>query len=72
MPGAVPKTSTLALTNATLPFALEIADRGLRHAVKAEPALAKGVNIFQGNVTNRAVAGALGLQYRPLGLTIEY
>jgi alanine dehydrogenase len=66
MPGAVPKTSTLALTNGTLPYALEIADRGYMSAIKNDRALAMGVNIFKGKVTNRAVADSLGLDYTPL------
>jgi alanine dehydrogenase len=66
MPGAVPKTSTLALTNGTLPYALEIADKGYMTAIKNNRALAVGVNIFKGKVTNRAVADSLGLEYTPL------
>jgi alanine dehydrogenase len=58
MPGAVPHTSTYALTNVTLAYALELAGRGWREAVKADPALAKGLNTFNGAVTNRPVAEA--------------
>ena len=54
------------MTNGTLPYALEIADRGYMSAIKNDRALAKGVNIFKGKVTNRAVADALGLDYTPL------
>ncbi len=61
VPGAVPNTSTYALTNATLPYALELATRGVRDAVTADPALAAGVNTIDGCVTNEAVAGALGV-----------
>jgi len=66
MPGAVSMTSTLALTNATLPYALEIADKGYRNAAKKNPEIAKGVNIIQGKVTYQGVAEAFGLQYEPL------
>ncbi|MBI3312222.1 MAG: alanine dehydrogenase [Candidatus Omnitrophica bacterium] len=61
IPGAVAITSTYGLTNATLPFVLEIAKRGFSGSVKANPALAKGVNIARGKVTYRATAEALGL-----------
>ncbi|MDZ4825255.1 MAG: alanine dehydrogenase [Actinomycetota bacterium] len=61
VPGAVPNTSTYALTNATLPYALELASRGVRDAVEADPALAAGVNTGAGKVPNAAVAEALGL-----------
>ncbi|HUK45510.1 MAG TPA: hypothetical protein VLV28_09460, partial [Gaiellaceae bacterium] len=66
MPGGVPITSTMALTNATLPYVEAIADRGLREAVTADPALAKGVNVLGGNVTYAAVAEAHGLDFTPL------
>ncbi len=66
IPGAVPNTSTYALTNATLPYALEIATRGLREATVADPALALGVNTVSGVVPNRAVADALGRGHAPL------
>ena len=66
MPGAVPVTSTRALTNATLPYVEAIANHGLRRAVAADPALAKGVNVIEGKVTYEAVAEAHGLQYTPL------
>jgi alanine dehydrogenase len=61
MPGAVPRTSTYALTNVTLPYLQEIADRGLVGAVRADPALALGVNTWDGSVTNAAVALAHGM-----------
>jgi alanine dehydrogenase len=61
MPGAVPRTSTLALSNVTLPYGLELADFGLREAVKRDPALAMGVNVFDGQITYAAVAEAFGL-----------
>ena len=61
MPGAVPRTSTIALTNATLKYGLEIASRGLEGAVKANPAIAAGVNTYLGKLVNRNVAAAHGL-----------
>jgi alanine dehydrogenase len=66
MPGAVPITSTKALTNATLPYVEAIADHGLAEAVARDPALAGGVNVLHGKVTYRAVAEAHGLEYAPL------
>jgi alanine dehydrogenase len=65
MPGAVPRTSTLALSNVTLPYAIELADRGLYEAVKRDSALAKGINVLNGTVTYQAVAEAFGLPYAP-------
>jgi alanine dehydrogenase len=61
VPSAVPNTSTYALTNATLPYALELATRGVRDAVNADRALAGGINTIEGCVTNAAVADALGV-----------
>jgi alanine dehydrogenase len=66
MPGAVPITSTKALTNATLPYVEEIADYGLEEAVARDPALARGVNVVGGKVTHEAVAEAHGLDHEPL------
>jgi alanine dehydrogenase len=66
MPGAVPRTSTYALTNVTLPYALEIATLGLEDAVRADPALALGVNAYRGRITNAGVAEAHGLEATPL------
>jgi alanine dehydrogenase len=66
MPGAVPITSTKALTNATLPYVEAIADYGLAEAVARDPALARGVNVLDGKVTYEAVADAHGLDYQPL------
>lgn len=63
MPGAVPRTSTFALTNETLPFALKIAGLGLEEAARKDAALAKGINTYEGKLTNRPVAEALGLKY---------
>jgi alanine dehydrogenase len=66
MPGAVPITSTYALTNATLPYALALADRGLRGAIESLPGLAPGVNVTGGRVTLAAVAEGTGLEHTPL------
>ena len=66
MPGAVPITSTKALTNATLPYVEAIADHGLAEAVARDPALAHGVNVLDGKITYEAVADAHGLDYHPL------
>ena len=63
MPGAVPRTSTLALTGATLPYALKIANLGAEAACKADPALMKGLNTYAGNITFPGVAEAHGLTY---------
>ena len=65
MPGAVPRTSTYALSNATLPFLMELADQGILEAARRDPALARGVNIYQGKATYKAVADAFGLEYVP-------
>jgi len=66
MPGAVPHTSTHALTNVTLPYVVAIADKGLRTAVAGDPALALGANIVGGHVVYDAVAAAHGLPSVPL------
>ena len=68
IPGAVPFTSTMALTNATLPYALALADKGWKEACRADAALAKGVNMVDGKVTFKAVADVFGLEYTPLEL----
>ncbi|WP_138493096.1 alanine dehydrogenase [Paenibacillus pinistramenti] len=65
MPGAVARTSTLALTNVTMPYALQIANLGLSESTRRNRALAKGVNVSAGKVTNEAVALSLGYEYRP-------
>ena len=65
MPGAVPVTSTYALTNATLPYVLHIADAGVAGAARANPGLARGVNVVAGKVTYEPVAEATGLSYTP-------
>ncbi len=66
MPGAVPRTSTLALTNSTIPYALQLANKGYHKAILENQALAKGVNVLNGSVTYKAVADALGHEYVPL------
>jgi alanine dehydrogenase len=66
MPGAVPHSSTHALTNVTLPYVLRIADQGLATAVAHDPALAKGVNVVDGTIVYPAVAEAHGMSSRPL------
>jgi alanine dehydrogenase len=66
MPGAVPNTSTYALANVTLPYVMAIVRRGLEDAVRADPALARGVNTYGGELTNAAVAEAHGLPGTPL------
>jgi alanine dehydrogenase len=66
MPGAVPNTSTMALTNATLRYGLAIADKGWKQAVIDDAALAKGVNVLEGKVVYKPVAEAHGMDYVPL------
>lgn len=64
MPGGVPRSSTFALTNATLPYALQLASRGWMRACGENPALEKGVNVVSGHVTHQAVADAFGLEHK--------
>jgi alanine dehydrogenase len=66
MPAAVPRTATHALTNATLPYVLAIANLGVEQAVKADPALARGVNLWRGKVVHEGVAEAFGIKPTPL------
>ncbi len=66
MPGAVPYTSTYALTNATLPYVVDVADKGWRVACAGDPALALGLSTHDGELTNAAVAEAHGLTFRKL------
>jgi alanine dehydrogenase len=66
MPGAVPRTSTLALTNATLPYAVEIANKGWEAAMKENNEIKLGANVIKGKVTYKAVADAFGLDYIPI------
>lgn len=63
MPGAVPKTSTYALNNATLPFILQIANKGYKDALLDNPHLMNGLNVYNGHITNQAVAKALGYEF---------
>jgi len=65
MPGAVPRTSTFALTNATLPYVKALADHGWKQAVANDAGLARGLNVHAGQLTHEAVASALGLEFRP-------
>jgi alanine dehydrogenase len=62
MPGGVPRTSTLALTNATLPYALQLANKGWKRALKENPALLKGLNVTDGKITYAGVAEAFGME----------
>jgi alanine dehydrogenase len=71
MPGAVPVTSTFALTNATLPYVLALADDGLRGAIGSDPGLRPGVNVAAGRVTHPAVAEGTGTDYTPLDEVLE-
>ena len=68
IPGAVPNTSTTALTNATLRYAIALADKGWKKACKDDPALYRGLNIVNGKVTFKAVADVFGLEYVPVEL----
>jgi alanine dehydrogenase len=71
MPGAVPVTSTYALTNATLPYVLHLADAGVAGAARENPGLARGVNVAGGKVTYEPVAAATGQAYTPLFDVLE-
>jgi alanine dehydrogenase len=71
MPGAVPHTSTYALTNVTLPYAVEIANLGWREALKVDPALARGLHTHEGALTCEPVAEAHGLPYTPVSQVIS-
>lgn len=71
MPGAVPRTSTFALTNATLPYALDLANKGFEQAIKDDLGLREGVNTFAGKLTYEAVAESQGLDYTPLDSLID-
>jgi alanine dehydrogenase len=63
MPGGVPRTSTLALTNATFPYAFRLANKGWKQALREDPALVKGLNVVEGKVTYQGVAEAFGMEY---------
>jgi len=71
MPGAVPRTSTFALTNATLPYALKLANKGFLQAITSDPGLKQGVNTYAGHCTYEAVASAQGIPYSPLDQLIR-
>ena len=66
MPGAVAKTSTIALTNATLPYAVQIANKGWRRAMRENPEIKLGANVMNGKVTYQAVAETFDLEYTPI------
>ena len=68
IPGAVPFTSTMALTNSTLPYTVALADKGWQKACKDDPALALGLNVVEGKITYKAVADVFGLEYEPIEL----
>ncbi len=71
MPGAVPRTSTFALTNATLPYALDLANKGFERAIAEDHGLREGVNTYAGKLTYEAVATSQGLEYTPLDSLID-
>jgi alanine dehydrogenase len=71
MPGAVPITSTMALTNVTLPYVEAIAEKGVEAAITSDPALAKGVNTMGGRLTYAAVGDAHGIESTPVGALVE-
>ena len=66
MPGAVPRTSTYALTSATLPYTIRLASQGFEDTVRSDRTLASGVNVYRGHITYPAVAETYGLEYTPL------
>ena len=66
MPALVPRTSTFALTNATLPYALELANKGAARAARENPALAHGINVWRGHIVHPAVAESVGEPVTPL------
>ena len=65
MPGAVPYTSTMALTNATLPYAIQLANKGWKKALSDDKSLRLGLNVHDGQITYKAVADAFNLSYTP-------
>jgi alanine dehydrogenase len=71
MPGAVPRTSTFALTNATLPYTLKLANKGFFEAIRSDPGLKAGVNTYAGHCTYQAVAEAQGLPYTSVDVLVE-
>jgi len=68
MPGAVPRTSTFALTNATIPYVLRLANHGLEGAIAKDSAIISGLNTYKGTVPHAAVAEALSVPHKPFGL----
>ena len=66
MPGVVPRTSTMALTNATLPYALEIANKGWKKAMQESNEIKLGANVVNGKITYKAVAEAFGFDFTPI------
>jgi alanine dehydrogenase len=66
MPGAVPRTATIALTNVTLPYAVEIANQGARQAAAKNPTILTGFNVYRGKLTNKDVAESIGAVYTPI------
>lgn len=66
MPGAVPRTSTIALNNATLPYTIKLANEGVSNSIADDIAIAKGVNVYKGHITYQSVAEAFGMPYKPL------
>ncbi len=71
MPGAVPRTSTFALTNATLPYALDLANKGFEQAIKDDKGLQEGVNTYAGKLTYKAVADSQGLEFTELSSLVD-
>jgi alanine dehydrogenase len=71
MPALVPRTSTFALTNATVPYATAIADHGVVDAVRRDPALAAGVNVWRGKIVHPAVAGSIGEEAADLSIVLR-
>jgi alanine dehydrogenase len=71
MPGCVARTSSFALTNATLPYALKLANLGYKEAFKQDTALRKGLNVFKGKLTHKPVADAVGLQFTPYEVALK-
>jgi alanine dehydrogenase len=72
MPGAVPYTSTLALTNATLPYAIQLADKGWKKAAQENADLVPGLNVIQGDIVYKAVAEAFSMPYTPVEIFLSY
>jgi alanine dehydrogenase len=71
MPGAVPRTSTFALTNATLPYALALANKGFEQAIAEDAGLKEGVNTYAGKCTYEAVAVSQNINYTPLNSLLD-